>query len=149
MIDAEIDTLLTERMASQPHLFTGSHVERDSPIDETTLRTIESSRDVVLPREFKRFLATHGAGSFAFADIYSPDESSDWSLWTEYDFMPDLRGKFLPFANNGCGDYYGFAIVDGVCADAVSWADHETNYSIIPSNYSDFNEFLALVALNA
>ena len=137
--------MLQSAFSDSAHKHSIAHPKLDSLIEH-----LWAFASIGSPDEFvKRFLATHRAGSFAFADIYSPDESSGWSLWTEYDFMPDLRGKFLPFANNGCGDYYGFVIVDGVCADAVSWADHETDYSIIPSDYSDFNDFLALVALNS
>lgn len=149
MNNADFDTLLAERQSVQPFIFSGDHVERDAPLPIEFLGRFEREIGVKLPAQYKRFLSQHGAGDFAFTSVYSPDPSSDWFLNSETDYLPTtIRARFLPFADNGAGDYYGFVISDGACSDAVFWADHELDYDITPSEYTNFNDFLARVALN-
>lgn len=63
-------------------------------------------------------------------------------------YIPHLRAKVIPFSDNGCGDYYCFPIVDGVCEDQVVWADHEQDYVISPSDFKDFRDFILNNCLN-
>jgi len=99
--------------------------QRDTPLSLDGLRDIEREHGVEFPDVYQRFLSIYGAGEFAFTAIYSPDPTSEWSLWRNIDRFLGGRDDFVPFADNGCGDYYGFRVVAGRCEDRVMWADHE------------------------
>jgi hypothetical protein len=45
-------------------------------------------------------------------------------------------------------NYYGFLIEHGVCSNDIWNADHDIGYEVGDSDYSDFYDFLAKVALN-
>ncbi|MFA9566517.1 MAG: SMI1/KNR4 family protein, partial [Acidimicrobiales bacterium] len=68
------------------------------------LTEIETETGVILPHQYTRHLCQHGSGDFAFSSIYSPDPELSWSLWNDYEYMPENRGRFLPIADNGGGD---------------------------------------------
>lgn len=115
---------------------------RDAPLSVDRVRGIEREHGVELPDGYRRFLSVYGAGDFAFTVIYSPDPTSDRSLWRDVDRFLGGRRDFLPFADNGCGDYYGFPVVAGHCEDRVVWADHEQDYSISASEYEGFLDYM-------
>jgi hypothetical protein len=131
----------------RPELFTGSHVVRDVPLLPDDFSTIEESSKVQFPSSFRTFITRIGAGDFAFTSIYSPDARSDWSLWRHIEQF-SLPKSFVPFADNGCGDYYGFMVKDGCCGEEVWWADHEAEYAVSRSEYGNFAEFLLNIGLN-
>ncbi|MEL7500818.1 MAG: SMI1/KNR4 family protein [Planctomycetota bacterium] len=147
--DSELDALLAAFRAKNAFMLDGDHAVRQPPMTMQRLTEIENETGVELPHQYKRHLCQHGSGDFAFSSIYSPDPELNWSLWNDYEYMPANRGRFLPIADNGGGDYYGFRIVDGRCTDPICWADHESDYAITDPDYADFNTFIAEVALRA
>ncbi|MCS7471307.1 SMI1/KNR4 family protein, partial [Stieleria sp. ICT_E10.1] len=147
--DADLDSLLEAFRAKHAFMFEGGHVISDGPISYERLAEIEQTTGIALPHQYKRHLNRVGSGDIGFSSVYTPELSLEYSLWREYEYMPQNRGRFLPFADNGCGDYYGFCIVDGICSDPVCWADHECDYDISEPEYPDFNTFLAEVALKS
>ena len=116
-------------------------------ISSERLSEIESEYSVKLPEEYKHFLNRFGAGGFRFTEVYTPDAKQGNSLWDDFVYMEHMRGKILPFADNGCGDYYCFRIIDGVCASEVYWADHEVNYSLSDAGYVNFYDFIIRVGI--
>lgn len=149
MTDSELDTILEAFKAKSSFMLDGDHAVRQPPMTAQRLKEIEVEMGVRLPDQYKHHLCRHGSGDFAFSSIYSPDPELEWSLWNDYAYMPASRGQFLPIADNGCGDYYGFRIVNGKCTDPICWAGHESNYAITEPKYADFNTFIAEVALRA
>ena len=147
MSDTELDALLEAFKVKNSFMLEGDHSVRQPPLTPHRLEQIEAETGVILPLQYKRHLCRHGSGDFAFSSVYSPDPDRESSLWSSYEDMPENRGLFLPVADNGCGDYYGFRIVNGKCIDPVCWVDHESGYAIAEPEYADFNTFLAEVAL--
>ena len=121
--------------------------QRDAPLSLERIRDFELQHGVELPDAYRQFLMRYGAGDFAFTAIYSPDPSSDWSLWRQLEQFLGARRDFVPFAENGCGDYYGFPVASGSCEDRVVWADHEQAYSISETPYGGFIDFLVTEGL--
>jgi len=148
MDDKDLDTLIAQARAKF-HFFDGSHVERDAPIAKMRLAEIESARGLMLPAQYRRFLMHYGAGDFLFGTVYSVEPDSAWSLWKESRYLNGVGETVLPFSDNGCGDYLVFKITDGQCSDRVYWADHEIAHELRESDYTDFNTFVANVALRS
>lgn len=147
MTDSELGKILETFKAKKGYMLDGDHAVRSPAMTAERLLEIEADMGVILPDQFKRHLYRHGSGDLVFSSIYSPDPELERSLWTNYEYMPDNRTKFLPIADNGCGDYYGFPIVDGRCTDSICWADHDSDFAINETKYADFNAFIAEVAL--
>lgn len=146
MDDASIDAMISE-IRSQSKLFDGSHVNRDDPMTPDRISLIEQRFKIQLPQQYRRFLTTYGAGDFLYSHVYSCDPESGWSLWSETEYLGSAAEIALPFSDNGCGDYLCFGLDSGNCSDAIYWADHESDYELTPSEYEDFNDFVARVAL--
>ena len=123
--------------------------KRDAPLSVDRLRDIEREHGVELPDDYRRFLSLYGAGEFAFTAIYSLDPKSDWSLWRNIERFLGGRRDFIPFADNGCGDYYGFRVVKGRCENRVLWADHEQDYSVSESEHGGFLDYMVREGLRA
>lgn len=147
MDDVELDSLIA-RVRACSKLFDGDHVLRDAPMTDERIAVLERERGIVLDRQFRRFLITYGAGDFLYSRIYSVDPESEWSLWRQSQFVDGIGYTILPFSDNGCGDYYAFRIVDGICSARLYWLDHELGYPIAETEYEDFNSFIAETALN-
>jgi hypothetical protein len=148
MDDAELDSLIAE-VRSKSKFLDGDHVQRDAPMDATRIEELERNYNIVLNRQFRRFLMKYGAGDFLYSHVYSFDPDSGWSLWQESQVLQRIGATVLPFSDNGGGDYIAFKVLDGRCSDQVYWLDHECGYFISDSEYEDFNSWIAEVALKA
>jgi hypothetical protein len=96
----------------------------DAKADAEALRQAQRRLGIQLPDDYAWFLSEYGGGDFAFAAIYSADESSRVYL---VDVQPlDGGADTLAFSDNGCGDLYVFPVENGVAADIVWIHDHET-----------------------
>jgi len=147
MTPTEFEAAVDAAIARKPEAFGGEFVRRAPLLTNQRLSEIEEIKSISLPAEYKHFLTRYGAGDFRFTEVSSPDPDSEWSLWVEYDYIPDGESRLLPFANNGCGDYYCFKIEEGKCSKEIWWADHEQNYEMSCSDYGDFYDFIVKVAL--
>ncbi|TWU32439.1 SMI1 / KNR4 family protein [Novipirellula aureliae] len=146
MDDVELDFMIAH-IRDKSKSFDGDHVLRDAPMSEDRITELERERNIVLNRQYRRFLMTYGAGDFLYSQIYSFDPNSDWNLWRESDFVDGIGTTILPFSDNGAGDYLAFKLLDGKCSDCVYWIDHELGYTISDSEYEDFNKWVAECAL--
>ena len=146
MDDASIDAMI-ESIRSTSKLFDGSHVNRDAPLTLDRISIIEQRFKISLPQQYRRFLVMYGAGDFLYSHVYSCDPDSGWSLWNETEYLGPVAEIALPFSDNGCGDYLCFRHDSGSCGNSIYWADHESDYALTPSDYENFNDFVARVAL--
>jgi hypothetical protein len=82
----------------------------------------EEALGVKFPQDYIDYSLHFGSEVFAeMLNIYSvlPDLGSYIVNYTS-----DIEG-FLPVSDNGCGDYYGYRVVDGKCEPQILWWDHE------------------------
>lgn len=147
MTSTEFEAVVDAAIRKRPEAFDGEFARRAPRLSEARLLDIERERGIKLPTEYRHFLTRYGAGDFLFTDISSPDPGSEWSLWADYDYISDGESRLVPFANNGCGDYYCFKLEGGRCSTEIWWADHEQNYALSRSKYADFYDFIIKVAL--
>jgi hypothetical protein len=107
----------------------------------------ETELGCVLPDSYRRFVTTVGAGDFVFTAIYSPSPGSDYPL-VQANRDPWMQARvFVAFADNGCGDYYGWAVTHGRATEPVMLLDHETN-RLRGTDFADFLEFVEHVGLH-
>lgn len=102
---------------------------------------VEKELNVILPIEYKEFLFNYGGGIFANSRIFSFDENSNYYLIRKNNEWKHLRNDFLIFSENGCGDFYGFKIIENYCSSKIWFYDHEIN-SWKETKYNDLFEFL-------
>lgn len=144
---AEFDLLLEQalrRYAAQ---------ERDGDVavfdhwraTEADLARVERRLGVRLPEQYRQFLLRYGAGRFLFVELLPADEGR---RWVETLLAANEPGSgFVAVAPVGTGDYWGFAVRDGVCEDAVSFRYQEDG-AFEPAA-ADFLEFAATEGLRA
>lgn len=139
----DFEKAVEETKQEQPYLFDEN---REPPATDDHIRTIETELGVKLPEEYVWFLKRYGGGLFGYQDIYS-------ALPTSYSFIlnsqpfPLPSEKFVAISDNGCGDFYGFRVIDGICGAAVMFCDHEDDY-VITAMEEKMENFLNFVALN-
>lgn len=115
--------------------------EENQLIELDKVLEIESEHSVIFPESFRHFISTYGSGYFAFTSILSPLADGEDSLWIQKSLY-SLPSDYVPISENGCGDYYGFKVTDGVCSEEVYFLDHESGYQSSSIEYSCFYEFL-------
>jgi hypothetical protein len=102
----------------------------------------ESELEVRLPEKYKLFMRRHGGGVFQFVEllpVVSPDARSEDLMEVNHNQFRAL--DFIAVSPVGTGDWWGFSISEGVCADAVDFWGHEDGQ--ITGFASDFLEFVA------
>ena len=144
MTFAEFKALVEEAKAKWPSAF-------DMPVElgmkpeiasEEDIQLAQKTLNATLPEEYVKFLREYGGGLFGSSvDIYSVDPKGDWYLLK---YQPTHNNEdFVAFAQNGCGDSYGFTISAGKCRPAVFFWDHEAGREITETEFADFYEFVA------
>jgi hypothetical protein len=121
-------------------------IENES-VSVMDISNFERTYQISLPEKYKSHILKHGAGCFAFANLYSPAKDSEFSIGENKEQYP-LPISFFPISDNGCGDYYGFISSSGVCSDSVYWLGHEDNYKNPIEQYHCLYEFLVRIGLN-
>jgi hypothetical protein len=116
----------------------------DARADTMDLEKVTKRLGVRLPDDYAWFLGAYGGGDFAFASIYSADESSDLYVVSRQPTSDKLQ--MLVFSDNGCGDDYVFPVREGVATDLVLFHDHETG-EVVPDQSDGFLDFVARHAL--
>ena len=120
--------------------------ERESPIKSNEIIKFENTVGYSLPEKYKFFISNYGCGYFAFTTIYSI-RKGEWNILDKVHQIPIFEGKFIPVSDNGCGDYYGYLIVDSKCSDNIYFADHEKGYEIIQTEFFDLLSFINEIGL--
>jgi hypothetical protein len=112
---------------------------RERLASEAELQAFEQQFACSLPRSYRHVALKYGCGDFVYATLLSPLPESEMYIGSA---PSAIRNDFVAVAENGCGDYYGFPRENGICRDAIVFADHETQYETRPSRYADFFSFL-------
>ncbi len=112
----------------------------DARPDDARIESQQQALGVRLPDEYVDFVREFGGGDFAFLAVYSMDENSDVNVVVKNREPWLNRGDFVAVADNGAGDYYGFAVKDGRCSPQVLLLDHETG-EMRAIGHADFFEF--------
>jgi hypothetical protein len=120
--------------------------DNDPPMTPAQLAKIELAKEIKLPEQYKEFLSTYGAGDFGTVTVLSPDPDSQFPIWESIARSENRGCAFLGVVDID-SDFYGFLIEQGVCSNDIWCADHDFEYKIDYTEYPDFFDFLAKVAL--
>ena len=142
MTRTDFDALVARVKARRPLWF---ELQREAPFTDQDLADFETSLGVQLPRQYRDFLSTHGAGTFAFLKVLGLNRGTPRDLSSQ---RPDLPVDFIPVADLETGDYYGYRVVDGRCEERVSVWDHDAR-TVQRTLYEDFYALVAAVGLNS
>jgi hypothetical protein len=118
----------------------------DSPLTLARLAQLEHQKGIEFPSAYKEFLSTYGAGDFRSVTVLSPDPKSGFPIWETTARLESRDFGFLGVVEID-SDYYGFLIEQGVCSNDIWSAGHELGHEIDYTDYPDFFDFLAKVAL--
>lgn len=141
----DFQDLVNKVRSRKPALF---GLERDPCATDDEVREAEESLGVRFPAEYWVFVKQVGGGYFGFTNVFSPTNVGHWGIVERNrSTLVDL-GDFVAVSDNGVGDYYGFAVKDGVCQSEICFFDHETA-EIVERGYSDLFEYLAEIGLKA
>lgn len=100
-------------------------IEPDERPDEAAVTEAEGKLGAKLPRDYKQFIFEYGGGYFAFSNVFSLEDRSDWNLVAINYKYDAIRHGHLLISENSLGDFYGFKVVDGVCEPRIYFYDHE------------------------
>lgn len=121
-------------------------LDRDPPATDCDLATAQDCLSVTLPPEYVAFVKRFGGGYFAFANVYSLEEKSDWNIVLRNREAGLPHRGFIAFSENGVGDCYVFRVDAGTCSSRVFFFDHETA-NIGETGYANLFDYLRIVAL--
>jgi len=142
MTFAEFASMVERLKVSRPQWF---ELDSDPPATIDQVQAAERSLGVEFPVEYVSFLQRYGGGYFAFGNVFSVDEASDWSVVVRNREGGFVDRGFLAVSDNGVGDCYGFPIHGKLCMSQIAFWDHET--SQVSPLYDGFVDFLVAVAL--
>ncbi len=111
---SEFKELTSSLKAKKPIWFS---LETDPLATDSEIEAAETQLRILLPIEYKSFVSEYGGGYFAFAIVYSV-ANSDWNIvrMNQKFAIP----QFVAISDNGCGDLYGYRVVDNSCVSTVS-----------------------------
>lgn len=139
----EFRRVVEEARAAHPQWFA---LPPDAAPEEDEVVVQSAQLGVQLPTEYLDFLREFGGGDFAFLAVYSMDRASDLNIVTK-NAVPWLeRTDFVAVADNGAGDYYGFAVSGGRCGSEVLLLDHESG-ELRPTGDEDWFDFVVAKGL--
>lgn len=118
----------------------------DACPDDAQVEQCQLALGAVLPEAYVGFLREYGGGDFAFLTLYSMDPDSEVNLVAQNNRPWLARTDFVAVSDNGAGDYYGFRVRDGRCAEPVVLLDHETG-EVRDTGYADILTFVLGVGL--
>ncbi|MDG9668164.1 SMI1/KNR4 family protein [Hahella sp. CR1] len=120
--------------------------EPDDAPDQDSLIRAEQMLEARLPQEYKDFLLQYGGGYFAFGNVFSLEEGSEWNLIDINAEFAHLRAGRVLISENSNGDFFGFDVRDGVCQSELCFWDH-AHECWQSSGYTNLFEYLSKVAL--
>jgi hypothetical protein len=125
--------------------------EANNMVDKVSLADIEETELLLgakLPDEYCQFVLEFGAGFFGSAvDIYSPKRGGyiyivESQPIVESHPIEDSQG-FIAFSGNGCGDFYGFRVVNAKCESRVVFWSFDDGGELFDTPYNDLYEFVS------
>ncbi|WP_071872203.1 SMI1/KNR4 family protein [Atopomonas hussainii] len=122
-------------------------LEPDESPDDAAVTEAEERLGARLPTDYKNFIFEYGGGYFAFSNVFSLEERSDWNLVDQNYKYDAIRKGHVLISENGSGDFYGFKVVDGVCDPKICFYDHEVE-AWQESPHSSLFDYLEKFALS-
>ena len=122
-------------------------IESDEIPDEAAVTEAEVKLGAKLPTDYKKFIFEYGGGYFAFSNVFSLEDGSDWHLVDQNYKYDAIHNGYVLVSENGSGDFYGFKVVDGVCESQIYFYDHEVELWQ-ESPYSSIFDYLEKFALS-
>lgn len=120
-------------------------LESDSRANDAVVKAAESQLRCKLPRDYVEFVSEYGGGYFAFSNIYSLEDGSDWNLVEINNKYEHLRDGHILISENGVGDFYGFKS-DIDSSSRLYFYDHEEDVWL-DSEFGNLYDYLCKYAL--
>ncbi len=142
----EFEKLVELKKIENPTIF---EINSCEVVGYNEILDFEKMLEVKLPSAYIEFLKNFGAGYFLFTIVYSVVKTSEWNVLDKDNTPID----FLCFSDNGCGDMYGFLVVDNLCSDEVYIVDNESfcpescSWEFIKTEFNDMFEYLVVHGL--
>lgn len=118
--------------------------EANNMIDKVSLAEIEETELLLgakLPDEYRQFVLEFGAGFFGSSvDIYSPKRGG--YIYIVESQPPEDSQGFIAFSGNGCGDFYGFCVVNAKCESRVVLWSFDDGGELLETPYHDLYEYV-------
>ena len=130
----------------EQHTYEAGEYDEDAPLTLAQLARLELQKGIRFPAFYKEFLSMYGAGEFGSVTVLSPDPESGFPIWETTLRLENRECNFMGVVEMD-SDYYGFLIEHGLCSNDIWRADHELDYDILYTDYTDFYDFLAKVGL--
>ena len=138
---AEFALLVDEVREERPGWF---GMPTDAPASAFELAAVEAELGVRLPVAYREFVSEFGGGEFVFMNIFAVGEGSEWNMVRINRIKEVPLDRFVGVSDDRTGGLYGFAVQDGVCADAVSYLDLTArSYEVVETRFSGFFDFVA------
>lgn len=144
-MDFEAFKELVEKIKNEHPVWFG--MDSDEIPYEAAVTEAEVKLGVKLPTDYKKFISEYGGGYFAFSNVFSLEDGSDWHLVDQNYKYDAIREGHVLVSENGFGDFYGFKVVDGVCETKIYFYDHEVELWQ-ESSYSSLFDYLEEFALS-
>ena len=139
----DFKSLVESKRKSNPIWFALDADKKPSQEDYTK---VETKLGAKLPLDYLRFINEFGGGYFAFSNVFSLDEQSDFNIVNQnYNYAVIRKGHVL-LSENGTGDFYGYKVVNGDCLPQIRFFDHETQ-QWYETEFADLFEYLERFAL--
>lgn len=139
---SEFESLYREAIASKPLWLEG---EMEPAATDEQIARLEGELHAKLPEQYRYFLKHYGAGYFAFTNIFSALEDSDWYMVDRIRDM-NIPPSYLPISDDEAGGTYGFVLNDGECSEEVYY-HHSFDSDIPMKSFPSFLDFVATVGL--
>ncbi len=113
----------------------------DAPATEDDIARVEAELKAKLPQDYVAFLKEYGGGLFG-TDVYSAKADSNFYI-VDRQLPSDYVQNFVAVSPNGCGDEYGFRVVDGQCQPELLFCDHEEGFELFSTEYASILDYLS------
>lgn len=97
---------------------------REEPCSDLEISSLEDQLGIVLPREYKVYLARYGGGYIANINVFSAHSDSEWYLPHCNRFIP-RELDFIAITDDQTGGYFGFMVQANKCSDEVYFWAHD------------------------
>ena len=125
------------------------------PATDEEIRQVEDKLKICLPEELLDLLSdSNGAVELMenpatnelmeIGDIYWPTDAIMFFTLGQYKYLKEIHSKhktkYLFFADNGCGEHFGYKIIDGKCNDTTIYIYYpiEDKYAPLCTNLKEW-----------
>ncbi|WDE09013.1 SMI1/KNR4 family protein [Thalassomonas viridans] len=139
----EFKKLVERKKSRNPIWFA---MDADELPNTSLISEVENKLGAKLPVDYINFICEFGGGYFAFSNVFSLDENSDWNILEQNYSYDAIRKDHVLLSENGTGDFYGYKIDNGLCLPKIRFFDHGIQ-EWSDTEFSNIFEYLAKFAL--